>query len=114
MTVIDECLMGVPEPQKRELERVRRIILEEILDAEEVIGYGMPSFKVNGTYVAHFAAFKDHLSLFPTGIVDDFKDRLAGFKTSKGTIQFSTEHPLPEELIRELVRVSLARHAGKS
>jgi uncharacterized protein YdhG (YjbR/CyaY superfamily) len=54
------------------------------------------------------------LSLFPTGIVDDFKDRLAGFKTSKGTIQFSTEHPLPEELIRELVRVSLARHAGKS
>ena len=65
MSVVDDYLKNLPEPQKAELERIRKIVKQTVPEAEEVISYGVPGFKYKGKYLITFAAFKDHLSLFP-------------------------------------------------
>lgn len=110
---VDEYLKAVELPEHRAaLERVRSILRDELPEAQETISYGMPTFKLNGM-IASYAAFKGHCSFFPGAIVDDFADQLAGFKTSKGTIQFTPEHPLPEPLLRDMVRANVARNLAK-
>lgn len=104
MSVIDEYLKDVPATQRAELERVRDIIKKTAPDAEEVITYGMPGFKYQKKYLIAFSAFKNHMSVFPgSGAIEDLQDKLEAYKTSKGTLQFTAEHTLPESLIRSLV-----------
>jgi uncharacterized protein YdhG (YjbR/CyaY superfamily) len=104
MRLIDDYLAKVNEPQKSALVRVRRIISEAAPGAVETIGYGMPVFKYNGKYLIGFAAFKNHMSIFPGGNpVATTMAKLAKFKTSKGTIQFTIENPIPDELLIEIV-----------
>lgn len=108
MNVIDHYLENVPSSQKEVLQHIRTVIHEVIPDAEEVIGYGMPTFKYKGKNVVHFAAFKDHMSLFPSSDpIEELKEQLSNYKTSKGTIQFTLENPLPDQLVRDLVATSL-------
>jgi len=108
MSLIDDYLKNVTEPQKSQLERVRTIIKDLLPGAEEVISYGMPGFKYHGKYVIGFAAFKDHLSLFPTAEpIEVLKDRLKDYKLAKGTIQFTVDTPVPQEIIEELVKIRL-------
>ena len=109
MSVIDEYLQHLAEPQKAELERVRRIVRATAPDAVEVISYAMPGFKYRGSYLIGFAAFKDHLSIFPTAQpIEITKDKLSGFTHFKGTVQFTPKNPLPEQIITELVRLRIA------
>ena len=82
---------------------IRGIVRDEIPEAKEVISYGMPMYMFHGMVVG-FAAFKKHCSLFPGHTVADFADQLTGYKLSKGTIQFPNDKPLPESLIRAIVR----------
>lgn len=104
MSVIDDYLTHLEQPQKEALERIRSIVKDMLPDAEEVISYEMPAFKYKGQPVVYFAAFKDHLSLFPTsGPTDVLKDQLKDFVLSKGTIQFTVEHQLPESVIRDII-----------
>ncbi len=101
---VEEYLAAIPSEIAREtLVKLRAIIRNEIPDAEEVISYGMPMFKHHGMVIG-YACFKKHSSLFPGGTVERFADKLNGYKTSKGTIQFPHDHLLPESLIREIVR----------
>ena len=82
-------------------------------DATETISYQMPAFKHNGILL-WYAAFGDHCSLFPTAsIVEEFRDELKGFKTSKGTIQFPIDKPLPIALIKRIVKARVAEHESK-
>ena len=102
-------LQGVADPQKSALQHVREVIKAAVPDAEEAISYGMPGFKYKKKYLVTFNAFKDHMSLFPGANPPDvLKDKLADFQTSKGTIQFTIDKPLPDELISELVLVRVA------
>lgn len=115
---VDEYLAQLDWAEGRvALERLRAIVREEAPDAEECISYGMPGYKKNG-YLLGFAAFKNHCSFFPGGTAQDFADELTGFKTSKGTIQFSPESPIPEPLVRRIIRArvaaSLSKKASKS
>ena len=115
---VDEYLAQVDWAEGRAaLERLRVIVLEEAPDAEECISYGMPGYKLNG-YLLGFAAFKNHCSIFPGGTAQDFADELTGFKTSKGTIQFSPDSPIPEPLVRRIIRArveaNLAKKASKT
>lgn len=115
---VDEYLAQVDWAEGRAaLERLRVIVLEEAPDAEECISYGMPGYKQKG-YLLGFAAFKNHCSFFPGGTAQDFADELTGFKTSKGTIQFSPETPIPEPLVRRIIRArveaNLAKKASKT
>lgn len=110
---VDAYLQAVENADyRRLLDRIRSIIREEAPDAQECISYGMPGYKLNGPLV-YFAAFKKHLSLFPAGIVAQYATELASFKTSKGTIQFTPESPLPEELIRRIVRDRVQENRSK-
>lgn len=76
-------------------------------DAEEVISYGVPTMKRGGAIV-HFAAFKSHCSLFAGYTVGDFAEELRGYRTSTGTIRFTPDHPLPEDLVRRIVQARLS------
>jgi uncharacterized protein YdhG (YjbR/CyaY superfamily) len=110
MSVIDDYLGKLTPEQKAELERVRAIAKTIVPDAEEVISYGMPVLKYKGAYLIGFAAFKDHLSLFPGAEpIEVLRKELAGFKISKGTIQFTPDNQLPKLLIKKIVTFALNR-----
>jgi uncharacterized protein YdhG (YjbR/CyaY superfamily) len=89
------------------LAALRSSVLALVPDGEEVISYGVPAIKRGGVLV-WFAAFKHHCSLFAGTTVGDFSDRLDGFRISKGTIQFTPEHPIPEDVVRDIVLARLA------
>jgi uncharacterized protein YdhG (YjbR/CyaY superfamily) len=111
---VGEYLAGVPEPARSTLGKMRAAIRSALpLEATETISYGMPAFKYNGVLV-WFAAFSNHCSLFPTAsIVEAFKNELKGFSTSKGTIHFRTDEPLPTALVKKLVKARIAQNEHK-
>lgn len=106
---IDEYLAGLPADEAEALERVRRIVLEAAPGAVECFSYGMPAFRFEKRVLVAFAARIGHLALYPMsgGIVAAFADDLAGFDTSRGTIRFQPGNPLPDELIRRIVRIRI-------
>lgn len=107
---VDEYLAAVPNAQFGALlARIRQIVMEEAPEATESISYGMPAYDLHGPLV-YFGAFKAHCSLFGTYTVGQFANELGGFKTSKGTIQFTPENPLPEDLVRRLVQARVAEN----
>jgi uncharacterized protein YdhG (YjbR/CyaY superfamily) len=101
----DEYINTFPKDVQIKLNQIRKAILEEIPpQATEKISYGIPTFYLNGNLV-HFAAFKDHLSFFPTGSgVEKFKNELSKYTISKGTIQLSLNEEIPLRLIKKIVR----------
>src|SRR2546430_2045819 len=109
MSVIDDVFKTLPAPQAAELERIRAIVRKAVPEAEEVISYGIPAFKYEGHYLVGFAAYRNHLSLFPGAApIIALKDKLGAYKLSAGTIQFTLEKPLPEALIKEIIAVRMA------
>lgn len=111
---VDEYLSGVPEPARSTLVKTRAVIRSAVpAEATETISYGMPAFKYKGVLV-WYAAFADHCSLFPTAsVVEAFRNELKGFSTSKGTIRFPTDKPLPGALVRKLVKARVAQNESK-
>jgi uncharacterized protein YdhG (YjbR/CyaY superfamily) len=111
---VDEYLAKVPEPARGTLKKMRAAIRSAVpREATETISYGMPAFKHNGVLV-WFAAFKDHCSFFPTAaVIGAFKEELKEYRTSKGTIQFPTDNPLPAALVKKLVKVRAAQNESK-
>ena len=107
---VDEYLAGVPEPARSALNKIRAAIRCAVPpEATETISYGIPAFKHKGVLV-WFAAFSNHCSLFPTAsVVEAFKNELKAFSTSKGTIHFPTDKPLPTALVKKLVKARVAR-----
>ena len=111
---VDEYLAAVPEPARSTLNKMRAAIRSAVpAEATEVISYRMPAFKHNGVLV-WFAAFSDHCSLFPTAaVIEALKNELKGYATSKGTIQFPTDNPLPVALVKKLVKARVAQIENK-
>ena len=103
---VDEYLAGTPEPARSTLQHVRKVIQSVVpKETTEVISYRIPMFKFNGMLVG-YAAFAKHCSLFPTGsgVIEKFAKELKGYKTSRGTIQFPSDKPLPDALVKKIVR----------
>jgi uncharacterized protein YdhG (YjbR/CyaY superfamily) len=103
-TTIDDYLNGVSDENRAVLQHLREIIKATAPDAEECISYMMPAFKLKGKALCYFAAFTKHCSFFPAGVIRGFEDELKNYKTAKGTIQFSPQKPLPDDLVRRIVR----------
>ena len=101
----------LPTDQRDLLEHVRGVIAREAPDAEEAISYGMPAFKRGGKFFLSFAGWKRHCSIYP--LTDEFlaahRAELEGYGRTKGSVHFTPERPLPDALIRDLVRHLLAR-----
>jgi uncharacterized protein YdhG (YjbR/CyaY superfamily) len=112
---IDEYLAGVSEPARSTLRKVRAAIQSVVPpESTETISYRIPAFKYKGILV-WFAAFSDHCSFFPTAaIIEEFKPELRNFTTSKGTIHFPTNKPLPTALVRKMVRARVERVESKN
>src|SRR5690348_3404728 len=106
---------AVPEPARSALRQIREAIRSVVPpEATEIISYKIPAFKHKKVLV-WYAAFSNHCSLFPTAaVIEQFKDELKGFSTSKGTIHFPLEKPMPVELIKKMVRARVAQsESGK-
>ena len=113
---IDYYINKAPVEVRKRLEIIRKTIQKAAPEAQEKISYAIPTFTFHGNLV-HFAAFSDHLSFFPTSSgVSTFQKELTGYKTSKGTIQFPLDKPLPIGLItkdRKSTRLN-SSHSAKS
>ena len=107
LTTIDQYISDADENAKEMLGSLRQIISEAAPGTTECISYGMPAFRLRRV-VVYFAAFKNHVSLFPGASgVATFSEELKQWKWSKGTIQFPFDQPLPVELIKRIVAFRL-------
>jgi len=113
-TTIDEYLSRVSDDKRAALERLRETIRGVVPTAEECISYQMPAFRHDGRVLVYFAAAANHCAFYPGGMVNDFKDELEGYETSKGTIRFQPEHPLPASLVRKIVKARVAQNASRA
>ena len=111
---IDEYLRAVSPDKRAALNKLRRMIRAAFPRAEECISYSMPAFRLDGRVVAWFAAATHHCSFYPGGIPDGFESELADYQTSKGTIRFQPDHPLPAGLVKRLIKARIARTAAPS
>jgi uncharacterized protein YdhG (YjbR/CyaY superfamily) len=112
---VESYLARCPEPHRTTLEKLRATILSAVpKGTTEAISYGMPSFQYKGGLVA-YAAFKQHCSFFPMSgrLVEEFADQLGAYKTSKGTIQFPIDKPLPAALVKKMVKARVAQNEVK-
>ncbi|HYM71229.1 MAG TPA: DUF1801 domain-containing protein [bacterium] len=103
---MDEYIASQPEAVQGVLKRVRSIIRKAVPGAEEVISYKIPTYKLHGGPVLYFAGWRQHYSLYPVTdqVVAAFKDDLAPYKVSKGTIRFPFSEPVPLKLIERIAR----------
>jgi uncharacterized protein YdhG (YjbR/CyaY superfamily) len=112
---IDEYLSVLSAEKRDALQALRRIIRSVAPAAEECISYGIPAFRLNGMLVG-FAAHANHCAVYAWNAttIADFSDELKGFDTSKGTIRFTPDKPLPEALVRHLVEAKVAKNAERA
>jgi uncharacterized protein YdhG (YjbR/CyaY superfamily) len=105
-TNVDEYISRQPKTAQVALQLVRRTLLKALPGAEEVISYKIPAYRLNGGTVLYFAGWKQHYSLYPSGerMITKFKDQLAPYKVSKGTIRFSLSEPVPVKLIERIAK----------
>lgn len=112
---VEGYLARVPEPARSTLMRIRAAIRSAVPpETTEAISYGMPTFRYHGALVG-FAAFSKHCSFFPmsVGVMEAFADDVKGFPTSKGTIRFPIDKPLPAALVKKLVKARIAENEGR-
>ena len=112
-TSINNYHSSFPKDVREKLETMRSAISNAAPNAVETISYNIPTFKQN-YWLVSYGGFKNHIGFFPgAGAIVDFKKELTKFKTSKGTIQFPFEKPLPISLIKKIVKYRLAQEREK-
>jgi uncharacterized protein YdhG (YjbR/CyaY superfamily) len=112
---MDEYIAQFPKNVRDVLEELRRIIRESAPEAEETISYGIPTFDLNGKHLVHFAAYKNHVGFYPTfSGIKAFKKELSPFNTSKGTVQFPLDKPIPFDLVKKIVRFRVKENESKN
>src|SRR5215471_15968474 len=103
---VDEYIASQPGPVQKVLALVRNTIRKAVPDAEEVISYQIPAYKMGGRVALYFAGWKEHFSLYPAGerLVTEFQDALASYEMSKGAIRFPLSQPVPVKLIGRIAK----------
>jgi uncharacterized protein YdhG (YjbR/CyaY superfamily) len=113
-TTIDEFLAPLPDAQRQALEHLRRVIGEAAPEATEAIAYGVPAFKLGGKSFVSLGAAKDHCSFYVQSpeVMQAFAEELAGFRTAKGTVHFTPDRPIGDDLVRRLVQARIEESTG--
>lgn len=103
---VDEYIAAQPDAARKALQQVRSIIRKAMPAAEEVISYQIPAYRLHGGVVVYFAGWREHYSLYPVNdpLVAAFKEELARYELSKGTIRFPLSEPVPVKLIERLAK----------
>jgi len=106
MSAVDDYLGGLDASTRAAFEHIRNLVMDLVPEAEEGTSYGMAALKYKQKPLLAFLAAKHHLSIFPfsSRVVDAVRDRLTAFELSKGTIRFTVAMPLPDEVVRDIVR----------
>lgn len=105
LKTIDAYIQPFPSEVQKNLKKMREIIHTVCPDAVEAISYGMPTFKLNGKNLVHFAGWKKHIGFYPTPSgIEKFKKELSQYEGAKGSIQFPLDKHLPEQLIADMVK----------
>ena len=110
---IDGYLAALSSDKRAALERLRRTIRAAVPRAEECISYQLPAFRLDGRMLVWFGAGAKHCAFYPGAVVGDLKDELADYETSKGTVRFSSDRPLPAPLVRKLLKARIAQNAAR-
>jgi len=112
IATIDEYLAPLPPDKRAALEKLRKTIRQAAPKAVEAISYGMPAFKLNGKALLYFGAAAKHCSFYPgsAGLVKSMAEDLSEYSTSKGTIRFQPGKPLPENLVKRIVKARIAEN----
>jgi uncharacterized protein YdhG (YjbR/CyaY superfamily) len=107
---VESYLSDLEEPKRTTLEELRRTILEILPEAEEMISYRVPAFRIQDEIVAGFAAFKNHLSYLPFSgsVLGQLADELTGYTRTKSALHFPVDRTLPKALVEKLIVVRLA------
>jgi len=113
---VEEYLTALPADQRQALHKLGDVIESVVPDAIEVISYGVPSFKYQGRSLVSLGAARNHCSFFvqSPGVMQAFADDLKGFDTAKGTIHFQPGQPIPDQLVRRLVRARIEENEAAS
>jgi|SRR4030095_3294979 uncharacterized protein YdhG (YjbR/CyaY superfamily) len=113
---IDEYLACVNADHRDALQELRQTIQAVAPDAEECISYAIPAFRLNGRLLVGFAAWSNHCSFYPMSskTLKKFRNELSDFQTSKGTIRFSPDKPLPVALVKKLVKTRIAENNDRA
>jgi uncharacterized protein YdhG (YjbR/CyaY superfamily) len=111
---IDEYLDALPENVRIALENLQKTIKSAAPKAEELISYQMPAYKYHGMLV-YFSAFKNHCSFFPGSSLPlpELEDELKSYRTSKGTLQFTSDKPLPASLVKKIVKARMKQNEAR-
>lgn len=109
VAAVEAYLAKVKPGFRAALEKLRRDIRAAAPKATEGLAWGMPSFR-QGVWLVCYAAFRDHCSFFPmsTAVMQAHARELAGFETTKGTVHFTPDKPLPARLVARMVRARIA------
>ena len=112
-TTVESYFAAFPENVRDILEFMRQTIKQAAPEAQELISYNMPAFKLNGILV-YYAAYKNHIGFYPTASgIANFQKDFEGYKYSKGAIQFPINEKLPVELITKIVKFRIVENSGK-
>lgn len=113
-STIDEYIETFPNDVQSILEKMRQAIKKAAPEALEAINYQMPTFKLNGKNLVHFAAFKNHIGFYPipSGI-EAFKKELSSYKQGKGSVQFPIDKPIPYDLVEKIVKYRVKENLEK-
>jgi uncharacterized protein YdhG (YjbR/CyaY superfamily) len=111
---IDEYLASLSDDQRAALEKLRKAIKAAAPEAEECISYQIPAFRLGGRLLVAFGAAKNHCSFYPgTFPLKALEHELEDYDTSKGTLRFDADKPLPAALVRKLVKARIAENAAQ-
>ncbi len=111
---VDEYIAQFPEKVRIVLEQIRRVIRESAPGAEETMSYGIPTFDLNGRHLVHFAAYKNHFGFYPTSSgIEAFKRELSSFRTSRGTVQFPLDKPIPFDLVKKITKYRVKENTSR-
>jgi len=114
MGAVNEAILGVSSPSREVLQHVIEVARRLAPDAEDGVSYGMPALRVAGKPFVAVVAAEKHLALYPfsPAAIDTVRADLTGYSLSKGTVRFSAEHPLPDDVLERLLRARLAEITG--
>ena len=112
---VEEYMAAIPPEYRGALEKLRATIKAAAPEAKETISYQMPAFRDHDLLLVSYAAFRDHCSFFPmsTTVIANNEAELAPYATSKGTLQFTVEAPIPDEVVKKIVEARLAENAER-
>ena len=113
---IDEYLKNAEDDQRRVLNKLRQTIRAAAPEAQECISYGIPAFRHNRRSLVFFGAWESHCAFYPgsAATLKNFRNELRNFQTSKGTIRFSPDKPLPVALVKKLVKTRIAENNDRA